>query len=163
MHQESKENLSLKASRINLPSEHNSLTLFTLKSWTSAKYIWSTLKPKFEDAYKSNKSKRKSTSFNINHDIISTSCNTKYIFTEIQMNFFYIMSSMASPNFTAVIKNAWNICVKEREHGTMIQRHVSGVCSQGEINIRLEEVMCLWNQQMPITVLWQIVPQNHKK
>ena len=31
-HQESKDDLSLKASRINLPSEHNSLTLFTLKS-----------------------------------------------------------------------------------------------------------------------------------
>ena len=35
MHQASNEDLSLKASRINLPSEHNSLILFTLKSWTS--------------------------------------------------------------------------------------------------------------------------------
>ena len=35
MHQESKDDLSLKAARIILPSGHNSLTLFTLKSWTS--------------------------------------------------------------------------------------------------------------------------------
>ena len=36
MRQESKDDLILKASRINLPSTHNSFTLFTLKRWTSS-------------------------------------------------------------------------------------------------------------------------------
>ena len=35
MHQEIKDDISLEASQINLPSENNSLTLLTIKSWTS--------------------------------------------------------------------------------------------------------------------------------
>ena len=40
MHQESNEDLSLKASRINLPSEHNSLTLFTLSKVAPFQICW---------------------------------------------------------------------------------------------------------------------------